>query len=89
VTDRAANLFPELRRCLEHPDAKPWAGLRPATPSGRPIIGATAIGNLYVNSGHGHTGWTLACGSAYRLAGIIAGRPRRAAKDAVRLAEAA
>jgi D-amino-acid dehydrogenase len=89
VTDRAVEMFPDLRRCFEHPDAKPWAGLRPATPSGRPIIGPTAVRGLYVNSGHGHTGWTLACGSGHRLADIVAGRPPASSKDTVRLAEAA
>jgi D-amino-acid dehydrogenase len=89
VTDQAVALFPELRRCFEHPDARPWAGLRPATPSGRPIIGPTAVRNLYINSGHGHTGWTLACGSGHRLANIVAGRPPTSSKDTVQLAAAA
>ncbi len=45
-----------------------WAGLRPATPSGVPIVGRTAIEGLYLNVGHGALGWTLACGTARRLA---------------------
>lgn len=52
-----------------------WAGLRPMTPDGTPIIGATAIEGLYLNTGHGTYGWTLACGSARLLADMIAGRP--------------
>ncbi|MFT4191873.1 MAG: FAD-dependent oxidoreductase [Comamonas sp.] len=47
---------------------KPWAGLRPATPSGRPLIGATPLGNLWLNVGHGALGLTLAAGSAHLLA---------------------
>ncbi|KRB72968.1 amino acid dehydrogenase [Noviherbaspirillum sp. Root189] len=54
----------------------PWAGLRPATPSGRPIIGKTPVANLFLNCGHGALGWTLACGSAELLAADIAGKAR-------------
>lgn len=52
-----------------------WAGLRPMTPDGTPIIGATTIEGLYLNTGHGAFGWTLACGSARLLADVLAGRP--------------
>jgi len=52
----------------------PWAGFRPATPTGVPIIGAAPLKNLYLNVGHGALGWTLACGSAELLADRIAGR---------------
>lgn len=45
-----------------------WAGLRPATPSGLPIVGRTAVNGLYLNVGHGALGWTLACGTARQLA---------------------
>lgn len=48
-----------------------WAGQRPMTPSGRPLIGASARPGLYLNAGHGGLGWTLACGAAKRLAGIV------------------
>ena len=51
-----------------------WAGLRPMTPDGTPIIGATPFANLFVNSGHGTLGWTMACGSAKALADMIGGR---------------
>jgi D-amino-acid dehydrogenase len=51
-----------------------WAGLRPSTPSNVPLIGATKIGNLYLNTGHGTLGWTLACGSGRALADILSGR---------------
>ena len=52
---------------------KYWAGLRPMTPSGIPIIGKSKIGNLFFNTGHGYLGWTMACGSARICADIIKG----------------
>lgn len=50
-----------------------WAGLRPMTPDGLPIIGGTTVRKLYLNVGHGMFGWTFACGSAERLAGALFG----------------
>jgi D-amino-acid dehydrogenase len=55
-------------------DLQPWAGLRPATPSGRPIIGRTPLANLYLNVGHGALGWTLAAGSARLVCDVAANR---------------
>ncbi len=52
-----------------------WAGLRPATPDGTPVVGATALSNLYLNTGHGTLGWTMACGSGRYLADVIARQP--------------
>jgi D-amino-acid dehydrogenase len=45
-----------------------WAGMRPATPSGLPIVGATRVRGLYLNVGHGPLGWTLACATGQQLA---------------------
>jgi D-amino-acid dehydrogenase len=53
--------------------ATPWAGLRPATPDGPPIIGRGAHDNLWYNTGHGPLGWTLSCGSASILAALLRG----------------
>ena len=53
----------------------PWCGLRPATPLGSPILGATPVGNLFVNAGHGALGWTLALASGRIAADAIAKRP--------------
>jgi D-amino-acid dehydrogenase len=50
-----------------------WSGLRPMTPDGTPIIGGTRIPNLFLNTGHGTLGWTMACGSAQVIADIISG----------------
>ena len=71
LMQRAHRLFPELQ-----PLAEPqfWCGLRPATPSNVPFIGRSAINNLFLNTGHGTLGWTLACGSAAALADIVSGR---------------
>ncbi len=49
-----------------------WTGLRPATPDGTPIVGATKMRNLFLNTGHGTLGWTMACGSGRLLADLIA-----------------
>jgi D-amino-acid dehydrogenase len=51
-----------------------WACLRPMTPSGLPIFGRGRQRNLWLNTGHGHMGWTMACGSARITADLIAGR---------------
>lgn len=51
-----------------------WTGQRPMTPDGPPIIGASKYSNLYLNTGHGTLGWTMACGSARVLADIMSGR---------------
>ena len=51
-----------------------WCGLRPMTPDGPPIIGATRYGNLHLNTGHGTLGWTMACGSGRVLADLMSGR---------------
>lgn len=67
---RARELFPEA---LAHDRVEYWTGLRPATPSNVPYIERSALSNLYLNTGHGTLGWTLACGSAQRLAQIVNG----------------
>lgn len=51
-----------------------WCGLRPMTPDGPPVIGATHYSNLHLNTGHGTLGWTMACGSGRVLADLLSGR---------------
>jgi D-amino-acid dehydrogenase len=51
-----------------------WSGLRPMTPDGPPVIGATRYSNLHLNTGHGTLGWTMACGSGRVLADLLSGR---------------
>jgi D-amino-acid dehydrogenase len=58
-----------------------WAGLRPKTPDSTPIIGATRISNLFLNTGHGTLGWTMACGSGQLLSDIVSGLPTAIRSD--------
>ncbi|MCF8198240.1 MAG: D-amino acid dehydrogenase [Sulfuritalea sp.] len=70
----AERAFPSAADYTQGPDAmQPWAGLRPATPKGTPILGASPYANLFFNCGHGALGWTLALGSARILADLIQG----------------
>ena len=64
-------LFPSVGD-YDEPDY--WAGLRPMTPEGTPFLGPARYRNLYLNTGHGHIGWTMSCGSAKVTADLIAGR---------------
>ena len=61
--------------------AELWTGLRPATPDGTPIVGATAYRNLYLNTGHGTLGWTMACGSGRLLADLLAKKRTQISTD--------
>lgn len=63
-----------------------WTGLRPMTPDSTPVIGATALRGLYLNTGHGTLGWTMACGSAQLLADLLTGRPTAIRADDLGLA---
>ncbi|MCP5231894.1 MAG: D-amino acid dehydrogenase [Rhodocyclaceae bacterium] len=51
-----------------------WTGLRPMTPDSTPIVGATSYPNLYLSTGHGTLGWTMACGSGKLMADLVTGR---------------
>jgi D-amino-acid dehydrogenase len=66
------SLFPGADRSDE---AEFWSGLRPMTPDGTPIIGKSPVPNVYLNTGHGTLGWTMACGSAAVLNDLLVGRP--------------
>lgn len=67
-------MFPVYADQLKESDFAPWAGLRPMSADGVPILGATRLSNLYLNTGHGHLGWTLAAGSGRLVADAIARR---------------
>lgn len=69
---RAQTLFPD---CAAFAKAEPWAGLRAVTPDSVPILGATPYANLWLNTGHGTLGWTMACGSGQIIADLISGKP--------------
>lgn len=68
IVRRVFELFPEAG---ERGRAELWAGLRPATPGNVPLIGGTRYPNLFLNTGHGTLGWTLACGSGRAIADIM------------------
>jgi D-amino-acid dehydrogenase len=51
-----------------------WCGLRPMTPDGTPVVGATRLPNLYLATGHGTLGWTMAAGTGRVMADVISGR---------------
>ena len=82
----STELHPNRRATLEHVvsdfypaggDARTgtfWAGHRPMTPDGPPVIGRAKFGNLWLNAGHGTLGWTMACGSGAVLADLVSGR---------------
>jgi D-amino-acid dehydrogenase len=74
IAENAAFTFPEIKQHYRPESSRLWGGLRPVTPSGRPLIGQTPVSGLWVNAGHGHLGWTLACGSGRALADLVAGR---------------
>lgn len=67
----ARDVFPEAAR---YEEGQYRACLRPMTPHGRPILGPTRYRNLVLNVGHGHMGWTMACGTARIVADLVAGR---------------
>jgi D-amino-acid dehydrogenase len=63
-----------------------WTGLRPMTPDGPPVIGPTKYKNLWLNTGHGTLGWTMACGSGALLADLVSGRKPNIEHDDLALA---
>lgn len=69
---QARTTFPEGG---DYDHAATWFGRRPATPTSKPVLGATPFPNLWLNVGHGSLGFTLACGSAKLVTDAIAGRP--------------
>jgi D-amino-acid dehydrogenase len=71
IANRVRDLFPALSGVSAVDN---WSGLRPATPNNVPVIGRTRLKNLFLNTGHGTLGWTLACGSASVLADLMSAR---------------
>jgi D-amino-acid dehydrogenase len=71
LLDAATGLFPGAG---DPEKAEFWAGLRPKTPDSVPLIGRTPFAGLYLNTGHGTLGWTMACGSGRIVADLIGGR---------------
>lgn len=71
LTHVVSDLFP---RGGDVARAEFWCGLRPMTPDGTPVIGATRVPNLYLATGHGTLGWTMAAGTGRVMADVISGR---------------
>jgi D-amino-acid dehydrogenase len=71
IVRRTFEIFPRIAACR---DIEYWAGLRPATPGNVPLVGATRFANLFLNTGHGTLGWTMACGTGKLLADLVGGR---------------
>ena len=78
VDSRAKSLVANARALFpgagDYDGADLWAGLRPLTPDSLPILGATPVANLFLNTGHGTMGWTMACGSGKLVADLMSGR---------------
>ncbi|MGY4226350.1 D-amino-acid dehydrogenase [Bradyrhizobium sp. USDA 4503] len=86
ISGYSTKLYAARRATLDHsltdlfprggdlPRATFWCGLRPMTPDGPPVIGATRFANLHLNTGHGTLGWTMACGSGRVLADMLSGK---------------
>lgn len=62
-----------------------WTGLRPMTPDSTPIIGATQYKNLFLNTGHGTLGWTMACGSGKLISDLVLGHTPEISTDGLSL----
>jgi D-amino-acid dehydrogenase len=83
LRSEAEEAFPDAG---DYQAAEVWAGLRPATPKGTPILGPTPYRNLWLNMGQGALGFTLALGSAKVVSDLIAGRKPGVALDGFQLA---
>lgn len=75
---KAVELFPD---CGDVGHAEFWAGLRPSTPDGVPVLGRAGFDNLFLNTGHGTLGWTMACGSGRLVADLVLGRTSEISLD--------
>jgi len=70
LLQRWCELAPNIMRALK-PAKEIWSGLRPMSKAGRPYIGPTSVKGLWVNTGHGHMGWTLSAGSGELITNMI------------------
>jgi D-amino-acid dehydrogenase len=67
-------IYPRYPLSLDESEAQPWIGFRPMTPDGAPVLGACRWENLYLNTGHGHLGWSMAAGSGKAVADLMSGQ---------------
>ena len=66
-------LYPAIAPDLLAGERRAWCGFRPMSADGRPFIGATRVPGLWLNTGHGHLGWTQAMGSASLISALMSG----------------
>ncbi len=82
LTRVASDWFPGAAR---YSDAQFWVGARPMLPDGAPLLGPTPVSGLFLNLGHGSTGWAMACGSGRVVADVVTGREPEIALDGLTL----
>ncbi len=70
LLDAARNFAPDIAD-FDVSSVNEWGGFRPMTPDSRPLVGPTPVKGLYLNTGHGMLGWTLACVSGHDLAALL------------------
>ncbi|MGA9854211.1 MAG: D-amino acid dehydrogenase [Gammaproteobacteria bacterium] len=73
ILRQAISILPWLAEAAQQGKVTHWAGLRPMSCDGPPILGACSFTNLFLNTGHGPLGWTLGAGSARCVADLVAG----------------
>ena len=87
---RARNVLKSVMEIFPHAgdaaEAKFWTGLRPLTPDGPPILGGSSYRNLFLNTGHGTLGWTMAAGSGKITADLISGQRAEIDLDGITIA---
>ncbi|HET9470080.1 MAG TPA: D-amino acid dehydrogenase, partial [Usitatibacter sp.] len=87
-TDRVGQLVDEVKAAFpgatDFTRLQPWCGMRPATPRGTPILGATPYSNLFLDAGHGALGFTLALATGRVIADLVEGRRPAVALDGLR-----
>ena len=69
-----STVLPDIAAIISANEISEWAGLRPLSNDGRPLIGPTSIDGLFLNTGHGALGWTLAVGSGELVADQVRGQ---------------
>lgn len=87
VYEQAMSNLPALQARIDPGSATTWACLRPVSPDGAPILGPTPIGNLFLNTGPGHLGWTYAAATGRLVADWVVGRERPRAPAGVGVEE--
>ena len=74
LLDLLVRIYPQYEPFLRRDSVQEWAGLRPMSSDGGPILGRSPVRNLFINTGHGHLGWSMCAGSGKAVADVIAGR---------------